>query len=223
MELIRNGADRDAIDAMSTMYPCRLEVIAARRTLTDGPWTGYGYVVSGTARIVAAGLTVQGDAGTFFCLPAPIEIEPQSQGRVALVQRFGFRGVPSVGRIEATGRLAYIDGCSDTMLVAPPRLGDPVLNHLHFPAGIEQTRHIHPSIRLGVVARGSGVAFGPGWEEPLETGHAFLIHAHEPHSFRTGAGASMDVIAFHPDSDWGPTDGVHPMKNRTYLSGPGHG
>jgi hypothetical protein len=27
----------------------------------------------------------------------------------------------------------------------------------------------------------------------------------------------MDVIAFHPDSDWGPTDEKHPMLNRTYL------
>jgi hypothetical protein len=29
--------------------------------------------------------------------------------------------------------------------------------------------------------------------------------------------SSLDVIAFHPDSDWGPTDGTHPMLNRTYL------
>jgi hypothetical protein len=27
----------------------------------------------------------------------------------------------------------------------------------------------------------------------------------------------MDVIAFHPDSDWGPTDGIHPMLNRTFI------
>ena len=30
----------------------------------------------------------------------------------------------------------------------------------------------------------------------------------------------MDVVAFHPDSDWGPTDAAHPMLNRTYVCKP---
>ena len=29
----------------------------------------------------------------------------------------------------------------------------------------------------------------------------------------------MDVIAFHPDSDFGPTDIEHPMINRTIVNG----
>ena len=29
----------------------------------------------------------------------------------------------------------------------------------------------------------------------------------------------MDVIAYHPDSDWGPTDVEHPMVNRTLVEG----
>ena len=29
----------------------------------------------------------------------------------------------------------------------------------------------------------------------------------------------MDVIAYHPDSDWGPTDETHPMVNRTFVEG----
>ena len=29
----------------------------------------------------------------------------------------------------------------------------------------------------------------------------------------------MDVIAYHPDSDWGPTHREHPMLNRTLVKG----
>jgi len=28
----------------------------------------------------------------------------------------------------------------------------------------------------------------------------------------------MDIIAYHPDSDFGPTDIDHPMLNRTYIN-----
>ena len=38
------------------------------------------------------------------------------------------------------------------------------------------------------------------------------------HSFDT-KDKSMDVIAFHPDSDFGATDVVHPMINRTIVDG----
>ena len=154
-------------------------------------------------------------------------------GMAVAIERLGYRGLPTAGVIEDTGRLTYIDGCSDTILVSPPRQGDPVFNFLHFPPGIQQTVHSHPSIRLGVVARGEGHAFGPAradgrhgaqWQQPLRPGAVFLLQPHELHAFRTtgdggeqdGNEHGMDVIAYHPDSDWGPTDGVHPMLNRTY-------
>lgn len=58
---------------------------------------------------------------------------------------------------------------------------------------------------------------GEPWHLPLTSGSVFLLSPHEMHAFRTTAGrSSMDVIAYHPDSDWGPTDGVYPMLNRTY-------
>jgi hypothetical protein len=44
------------------------------------------------------------------------------------------------GPCEAFGRLRYIDGCSDSLLVGPAVRGDPCLNHLHFPPGVSQTR-----------------------------------------------------------------------------------
>jgi len=39
-----------------------------------------------------------------------------------------------------------------------------------------------------------------------------------PHSFFTYE-ETMDVIAWHPDSDTGPSDEDHPMVNRTIVDG----
>jgi len=214
MRVLRNAG---IIDAMSTMYPARLHVIAGTRNFDEHAVTLYGAVVSGRARVRGPGIDAELDAGGFFGMPGPCVVVPD--GEVMVVERLGHRAVPTLGRIEERGRLVYIDGCSDTILCSPARLGDPVLNHLHFPPGTEQSVHIHPSTRLGVVMRGRGVAFGPGWEEPLVPGVAFLLNEHERHAFRT-SDESMDVIAFHPDSDWGPTDAAHPMLNRTYVCKP---
>jgi quercetin dioxygenase-like cupin family protein len=134
-----------------------------------------------------------------------------------IVERLGYRGQRQSGRIEKAGRLSYIDGCSDSMIVYPARRGEPSLNHLHFPKGIVQTQHLHPSIRMGTVLRGRGVAWGPGWELPLEPGAMFLLDAHEIHSFKT-PDESMDVVAFHPDGEFGPSDENHAMINRTLIN-----
>jgi quercetin dioxygenase-like cupin family protein len=92
-----------------------------------------------------------------------------------------------------------------------------VLNHLHFPRRTVQTLHAHPSIRLGIVARGAGIARSLVGEVSLRTGDVFLLPEHEIHAFTT-VDSTMDVIAFHPDSDHGPTDADHPMINRTYIA-----
>ncbi len=211
MELLRNVGQ---IDASQSMYPSRLHLLESARTFDDIATTVYGVVVTGRATVRTAGIVAQLEAGSFFALPGPCEVDARES--VMIVERIGHRAIPCIGRIENRGRLVYIDGCSDTILCAPARLGDPVLNHLHFPARTEQSIHVHPTRRLGVVVRGRGTAFGVGWTETLEPGVAFSIEEHERHAFRT-QGESMDVVAFHPDSDWGPTDAAHPMLNRTYV------
>jgi hypothetical protein len=218
MKVIASPSDGALIDARETMYPSSLEVARdSQRRLERATSTVYGYLVTGRTTVVATGIHADVSEGGFFALPGEASVEVA--GLAVLIERFGFRGMLQVGAIEERGRLSYIDGCSDTILAMPPRAGDPVLNHLHFPSGITQSLHSHPSVRLGVVARGSGVAHGThggGWEHPLAVGTCFLLDAHEMHAFKTGAEA-MDVIAFHPDSDWGPTDAAHPMRSRTYL------
>lgn len=130
----------------------------------------------------------------------------------------GYRGVFQVGGPpEARGRLRYIDGCTDTLLVCPPRLGEACLNHLHIPAGTLQSAHVHTTDRIGVIARGHGTCHTHSGEHALAPGLGWWIPAGVRHHFATGL-ASLDVLAWHPDSDFGPTDGDHPMVNRTLVS-----
>jgi len=139
---------------------------------------------------------------------------------VFIAQRIGFRGMFTVGGpIEGKGRLRYIDGCSDSLLCCPPVIGDPCLNHLHFPGGIEQTQHTHPSLRAGIVARGEGWCVTPEARTRLMPNLIFVIPTDGLHRFRTDAGQCMEVIPYHPDSDWGPSHEAHPMVNRTLVGG----
>ncbi|HMI92490.1 MAG TPA: AraC family ligand binding domain-containing protein [Polyangiales bacterium] len=120
------------------------------------------------------------------------------------------------GPLEPLGRLRYVDGCTDSLLVCPPRSGDACLNHLHIPAHTRQSEHSHPSLRLGVIARGEGVCRTAAGETALHAGLGWLIPPGLVHGFSTTE-RSLDVLAWHPDSDFGPTDGDHPMLNRTFL------
>lgn len=138
-------------------------------------------------------------------------------GRGLLIEQRGYRNLRQLGGpLEASGRLRYVDGCSDTLLVCPPRLGEPCLNHLHIPAHTRQSVHTHPTLRLGVIARGTGLCHTAYGEVALRPGLGWLIPAGLTHGFSTGTQA-LDVFAWHPDSDFGPTDADHPMLNRTCL------
>lgn len=222
IRLINDPQHGDKIDALGTVYPTELEIVGDRgfseRAETT---TTYGYVLRGAVQIKAPSLSVCAEAGGYFAVAGALTVAPVSGGVVVLIRRLGFRGQTTFGVVEPLGRLSYIDGCSDSLLVYPPRQGDPCLNHLHFPAGIEQTQHTHPTIRMGIVIRGSGEAFSTSkhspWSVPLKAGMVFLLGAQEQHSFKTLNGETMDVVAYHPDSDWGPTDAIHPMRNRTYI------
>jgi mannose-6-phosphate isomerase-like protein (cupin superfamily) len=151
------------------------------------------------------------------------------EGEATLVTVSGGRGIVMArefhqaffmigGPVEPKGRLKYIDGCTDSLLIAPVKMGDPCLNLLYFPPGIDQTPHTHPSDRIGVVFSGRGECETPEGIIPLEPGVMFRIPYEGNHKFRT-FDSEMRVIAYHPDSDFGPQDENHPMINRTIVDG----
>jgi hypothetical protein len=223
MIVLEQPKSGDILDATRTTHPTLLELRTGKHTVSDKESTLYGYVLNGRTDIKTSGFQFRGDPGTFFCVPG--ECELNANGLVVLISRPGYKGLLTAGRVESTGRLPYLSGCSATVLVAPPKLGDPVLNHLHIPEAIDQSQHTHPSIRLGIVVRGCGIARGHDpatpteWTKPLVQGSVFLLDAGEWHGFSTKANSSgLDLITYHPDSDWGPTDDNHPMLSATEIS-----
>jgi len=216
MLYVQNPPHLYSINCSESMYPTVLTVLRKNHSLGSGFGTLYGYVSTGEIKINRNGEIFQLREKSYFCLPGKAFFS-MANAYVIVIERIGFRGMPVFGLTEKNCRLTYIDGCSDSMLVYPPRLGDPVLNHLHFPKGVVQSAHVHPSIRLGIVIDGFGVSVVGKRKIKLRKGGIFLLNPQELHYFATSSN-SMDVIAYHPDSDWGPTDENHPMVNRTYIS-----
>ncbi|MER2601137.1 MAG: cupin domain-containing protein, partial [Candidatus Competibacter phosphatis] len=107
-------------------------------TLPDNA-TSYGMVTHGRSVL----RDVWGDSelcqGMFFALPDPGSVRG---GAGLVISLSGYRGLRQIGGpLETVGRLRYIDGCSDTLLICPPRVGEPCLNHLHIPLHTDQTPH----------------------------------------------------------------------------------
>lgn len=176
--------------------------------------THFGFIHSGTAEFDAPTGVVRLATGMYFAVPGSLRLRG---GSGLIITRLGYRGFfHAGGPVEETGRLRYIDGCTDSLLIPPVLLGDPCLNLLHIPPGTRQSAHMHPSIRVGLIVSGSGTCVTPDCHYPLVPGLAFVIAANSMHSFHTDREA-LRVIAYHPDSDFGPTHECHPMVNRTIL------
>lgn len=115
------------------------------------------------------------------------------------------------------GNLSYMDGGTNTTAINPGRLGDPVINYVHFPAHMNQTLHTHPSQRIGLILKGNGIIkLDRNQEYAIHPGEAFLMERNELHNFTC---QDEDVVLFvwAPDSGTGPTDEVNPLKTRTYI------
>ena len=211
------------LEQWNTMYPSSGYMVEKGEfTLPDfcKHCSIYGYSY-GYTQLTIDGKSQNLEAGQYFAFSVNHEMSATVTDKLFLVVRLGYRVPNQVGWIETKGRLSYIDGCSDSLLVFPARLGDSSLNLLYFPEGINQSFHTHPSLRLGCVVSGAGFAQhgkkGKEEEVALLPGVSFCLQEQEHHRFRT-TDSSMTVIAFHPDGDWGPTDHNHSMINRTYLS-----
>jgi len=115
------------------------------------------------------------------------------------------------------GNLSYMDGGTNTTAVNPGRLGDPVINYVHFPAGMKQTLHTHPSHRVGMVLKGRGLVELDDSEFPLQQGGVFFMQRNVLHNFMCPYNEDVVLFVFAPDSGTGPTDEVNPLKIRTYV------
>lgn len=190
--------------------------------------THFGYVHEGCVDIIRADAPdMRVGTGYAFSVPGRASVLPFGGSRGIVVSREQFFGFGyTVGPIEEQGRLKYIDGCTDSLLIPPVKIGDPCLNLLYFPPGIDQTAHTHPSDRIGIILSGQGRCHywdeSSNWEEALidlVPGMIFTIHTNGKHKFSTPYGENMRVLAYHPDSDFGPRDEDHPMLNRTIVEG----
>jgi quercetin dioxygenase-like cupin family protein len=195
-------------------YPTAVTAWRGDRSSLEPNGSHFIYAIEGEARAHTSLGSFSLAPGMYACL---LEGSVGGAGTGLVISRLGVFGMFQIGGpIEAQGRLRYIDGCTDSLLLAPPLRGDPCLNHLHIPAGTAQSRHTHPSLRVGVIARGAGYCVTPDARYPLRAGLAFLIAPDAVHSFLTEENA-LDVVVYHPDSDSGPTHHDHPMINRTIL------
>jgi mannose-6-phosphate isomerase-like protein (cupin superfamily) len=176
----------------------------------------YGFVLSG-------GLAIDGGlgvilAGHWFTTASGLRGSMTAHTLLLVVQKAGYIGMDVVGKLEPHGRLKYIDGAMDSILFGPIKKGDPIINALYMTPGIHQTMHTHPSTRCGVIISGEAQAETRSGVHPLEPGMVFYLPANGWHKFRTDISKKpLTLFAFHPDSDFGPSDEDHPMLNRTMV------
>lgn len=197
-------------------YPSTVHGWNERELQLDYAATHFGIVLDGTATIRTSDRNYEVGQHQYFAVPGPCSIVG---GRGLVCSRSAWRGFFCLGGpAERNGRLRYIDGCSDSLLISPVLKGDPCLNLLRIPRGIDQTAHTHPSHRIGLIVAGHGLCRTNGETLELRAGCFFVLPADCLHSFHT-PDDELRIIVYHPDSDFGPSDDNHPMLNRTIVDG----
>jgi hypothetical protein len=196
-------------------FPSRVSAWLDQTLSMEAVGTHFGFVLRGPAQLCCDSGRFTVGHGLYFSVPGAMQI---TSGRGIVFTRLSYRGFFYLGGpIEPEGRLRYIDGCSDSLLIPPVQFGDPCLNLLHLPDGVRQTPHTHPSLRAGVVVGGTGRCITADGQFDLSSGTAFMIRAEGLHCFHTDQ-QPLAVVAYHPDSDYGPTHENHPMINRTIVA-----
>lgn len=142
------------------------------------------------------------------------------QGTAVVIEYLGLRLLESRYYVQdklGMGNLSYMDGGTNTTAINPGRLGDPVINYVHFPAGMEQTLHTHPSHRVGLVLQGRGQVELDNSNFELLAGDVFFMQRNLLHNFTCPYDEDVVLFVFAPDSGTGPTDEINPLKIRTYV------
>lgn len=155
------------------------------------------------------------DTNGAFCVNSPYSVSGEGMvisfpGLKLLESRYYVQNKLDIGN------LTYIDGGTNTTAIGPSRLGDPVVNYVHFPANMYQTLHTHPSHRIGVIIKGKGKVELDNELYDVIEGETFFMRRNELHNFVT-EDSEVILYVFAPDSGTGPTDEINPLKIRTYI------
>jgi quercetin dioxygenase-like cupin family protein len=219
-------------DFTGTSHPSMVYAMTGGTLLIDKSPLGefdsaYGVVYEGSVEVSIGERRFTVGPGEYFSVPFEkaflaegISGDGKGKAKMLVAVRLGYKSLLNIGGpVEPFGRLKYIDGCSDTLLIGPPLKGDPCLNMLRFPKGIDQTAHTHPTIRAGVILSGEGVCRTAHGDKKLVPGSAFILYPDAIHAFSTLDTDGMALSVFHPDTDTGPSHEDHPMLNRTIVDG----
>ena len=211
------ATDGEVFDFRSGPFPAVVSAWHRSRLQLEDGGTHFGCVRQGRANLCTTSGEFELASGMYFAAVGPATIDGEGDGFVTtLAAHRGFFQIG--GPIEEVGRLRYIDGCSDSLLIAPIMRGDPCLNLLRIPPRTNQTPHTHPSLRVGMIVDGRGICRTTDDQVSLVPGMVFAIRPGGLHSFHTSE-VPLRIIAWHPDSDFGPTHEEHPMLNRTFVQG----
>lgn len=155
-----------------------------------------------------------------FCVNGNFTIICDSDSSAVVVEYPGLHLLESRYYVQNKldmGNLSYMDGGTNTTAVNPGRLGDPVVNYVHFPAGMYQTLHTHPSHRVGLILKGHGqIELDNKQFFNINEGEVFFMQRNMLHNFICDK-EDVVLFVFAPDSGTGPTDEVNPLKIRTYV------
>jgi mannose-6-phosphate isomerase-like protein (cupin superfamily) len=196
-------------------HPTEVTTWCGGQLATRHSGTHFGYVYQGIATLRCASGEFHVPPGMYFAVPGHLQLDAGTGLVITRLDYFGFFHLG--GPVEERGRLEYIDGCTDSLLIPPVTWGGPCFNLLYLPPNIRQTPHTHPSLRVGLVVEGAGQCLTGSATIPLEPGRLFIIPAGAMHCFQTQA-LSLRIVSYHPDSNFGPTHENHPMINRTELA-----
>lgn len=205
-------------------WPLRLTKLEAGESRAFDYTRGTYYVMLQKASYYSDNVKLE-DVDAALCINNHFTIKCGS-GTAVIIEYMGLRLLESRYYVQDKldqGNLSYMDGGTNTTAVNPGRLGDPVINYVHFPAGMEQTLHTHPSHRVGIILKGHGFVetgiYTNGLQElvDLEQGDVFFMQRNVLHNFMCPYGEDVVLFVFAPDSGTGPTDEINPLKIRTYV------
>jgi mannose-6-phosphate isomerase-like protein (cupin superfamily) len=220
MQLETYPLKQHAMDLSQESFPVTLRTWHGNSLEFPVGGTNFGYIYQGSALLFRQGTgeAYRLHAGMYFCLPGGGKLEGENSSGMA-ISSLNYQGMFSLGGpLGSTGRLAYINGGTNSLLIAPVMGGDPCFNAMYFPPGVDQTLHTHPSYRIGMVVMGRGELESQQTVIVLEPGMTFLIPADSLHKFRT-IESNLTVVVFHPDSESGFIHGDNLMLKRTIVNG----